>query len=486
MGHGDMKDPSPQTRQFRVGQDFAHFGGELLDVDPASIPPGWCERLVNARIGPRGMDIRERPGLTSRLSAPLTGVLVGLADEKAWSGGGADSTLGGRNTRIYFPSSVHNDADVGRAAELGRVLVLDSSLAQFLTLWRPVTAGARFFFQDTDGWVYTDEGAKVNGAAADAEIYFCRFKPAIVKADDHASGTAAYEASLERLARLAGTEAAGPLFYNQGLWSACRVGPYILVGRGGACTGAAFTDVPKVLRWDGRTFTTEYSLSDLSVVGTISTYVMPYQEGAVVVFSESSTPGGATDPTLFFARDSGGTYAALTTSATTDNNSVPRQWATYRNKLYIRMRVNGTNGRIVSYDGGSAITDERDASALGGAGTEYFVAGPVVLGAYLYYVWVDDLGGSRRYYLGRYDGTTWSDTYATIITADSEPASPAGFLVSQGSRLYFLYAPGSLTPVPKVYFANHSDLTAWALGGSYSGTFGWDTETHAAFGHAAV
>jgi hypothetical protein len=495
----------------RVGHDFANWQGVQDDPDPSTIPPGALAVGENIRIRARGKFISERPGVTQLNSTAMNGgaAIVGIYDERVWAGNAGDGLSSGRGVRLLTAAVTIPKTFEGQTYEgfytpgettygHGSIGAVDESLS---AVTQEVCRGSASrvygpMFMDQDGTVYCGLQELESGSYVP---YLASFKPTPVAT--RTDSLVSLQAAPAKLCRIPmsvlGTEP-----YYHSITSITRVGPYIFVGvTGYNNSSVALAGSPSggsaavVYRWDGKTLTSDHSVA--AVDGSfriLRTLLFPYGEILVASFFQAITYNQSTHE-LFKARAADGTWATITNSMTpaydaTHAHPLQRQndSKVYKDHLYIAggstyLNSSDIGGRIAKYDR-TSLTNARDvvddrmvADGLGGVHAG--VVGLAVVGEYLYYLHTQ-FRTSTGYvtYLGRYDGSSWTDKYATLYNSGGSPSGVQYMgvaLVRQNGKLYaVLQIPlGGSGVGGKIMGASESDLSTWNTVETPTTVYGW-------------
>lgn len=376
-----------------------------------------------------GTMLKNRDGLAKvNSSAAMTGSVMGVADDRAMGIGGG--TLAGVGTRWYY---LHYDG----------LSVYDSGLSTPMeyitsTVFNTEAGGgvcALIFFDD--GWVYYASNGVDGGST-----YLYRFRPGVVTGPTDTVGSV--QAEPEKVAVI-DADASTTTY----LTSMCKAGPYYYLGT----AHNVATDIvssPAVYKWDGKTVSLENStaLTD----GADHAVVATYRDRPVVMYNSAAGAAGAIIPTVRYKADDG-TWTGLTWP-TASTSFLVNATCEFKDKLWWagKEEASADDGQIYSLSG-TTITKEREITNTLDMNTGF--TGMVVSGGYLYFLYYKTAVGTI---LGRYDGTTWTNEYKTIV------ATGVGFLSCgplwvQGGRMYAKVGSDG-----KVYSAAVTDLGGtWTL-----------------------
>lgn len=167
----------------------------------------------------------------------------------------------------------------------------------------------------------------------------------------------------------------------------------------------------KVGRFDGL----NYTIEAIAVAGGVvcsPDAVGIYRENLIVGSSQ-----GLVGSPVFYRRDSATTYTSITSALPQFIPSTQSLMVEYKDSLYAAGLDNGgTGGKIMSYAGTSFATARTPAN---GGDTAESVFGVCVFNGFLYYLWKGSTGANwqRRIYVGKYDGSSWTDTEYSDLQA---------------------------------------------------------------------
>jgi hypothetical protein len=388
--------------RIRLGIDVPRARGVNTEVDPAALPPDQFRRLENVDFfGNRIINCKGLAKVNS--SSAMTGSVMGIADDRAMGiGGGAAAGIDGR---LYVTGA----SDVGVACYDP---MLNTSTELFATspyVGAPNESTA-IFFDALEGYVYLSRDS--------GKVW--RFRPGVVKSP--AGTVAASQATPEHVLTFPNVMSPLSLFVT----SMVRIGSLLYIA---TCT----TSNGYVYSFDGKTLTEvdTFSMSDAVVV---LTYLTKYRDRPVVFYCPSDNTSTVL-PTVRYRADTG-TWTAMTFPGSSGVELT--QACEYKDKLFISGHLDDTanEGKIWQVSG-TTITQVRSIANCQNSGIE----GIATDGAYLYYSYGTSVDNNR--YLGRYDNSSFSDTYATIDTSLS--AAGSGQLSFQGKYLYAITENGGGT-----------------------------------------
>jgi hypothetical protein len=490
---GEEKGKQDYT-SLRVGHDFPHWQGVQDDPDPSSLPPGALPVGENIRLKARGKYISERPGVTVLNSSAMTGAVVGIFDERVLAGVAGNGFPSGRGVRLLASvrglyrsdGSEASYAWVNSTPSTNGIGAVDESLSSTA---QGVLSGSSSqqwgpLFMDTDGTVYI---GLVELSGTSWIPYLCSFTPTPIRS--RTDPLVSFQAAPAKLCRIpmaalgtgaypvitSITRSAAYLYIAVTGWSDTQDGE---TGWSGLSAYPPYDTDAKVYRWDGKTISVEKTVTPIdSEPRVIKALLHPFGELLVASFNQERDYNEST-AIGWHVRNSAGTWSAITDSTSpavdaTHRHALPQRQcqAIYKDALYIgggagKATSGAMDARILKYDRTSLTTARRITGILGDPDDKSIlgVVGLQVVGEYLYYLHTQSASGeaTQNTYLGRFDGSSWSDTYATVVASAAPSARIALGMARQNGKLYAILALlDSLTFY--VYEASESALTSWSL-----------------------
>lgn len=381
--------------QIRFGLTVGDAEGINTERDAIAIKPEQFTSLIN--VDHKANRIKNRDGLAKvNSSAAMTGSVLGLADDRVMgTGGGVTNGVGRRWYYIGTLGLNSYDPSLGTPLEL----LTDTAYA--------VSTAPAFMFFD-DGWVYF-----ANASLDSGNTYLYRFRPGVIVGPSDT--VASVQAPPEKLTIIdADANTATHLA------SMCKAGPYYYIGSG-HMVATDIVSTATVYRWDGKTLTQEdtRSITELGDFAILATY----RDRPVVMYGSGVH---STEPVCKYKADSG-TWTALTWP-TAGVGFYVNATCEFKDKLWWAGHESDTAnaGQLYSLDG-TTITKEREITTTLTQNAGF--TGMVAYDGYLYFLYYKDATGV---YLGRYDGTTWTNEYK-LITATPTTSGP---LWIQGGKMW--------------------------------------------------
>jgi hypothetical protein len=201
-----------------------------------------------------------------------------------------------------------------------------------------------------------------------------------------------------------------------------------------------------VLSWDGTTVLADSG----SVFGGGVPRIIPFREDIY---------GAATH---IFRKRSGGTWSSISMPVGI-TSFVPNDWAVYKDVLYLvgYDHVGGNNNvsKIISFDG-TTLTDVRTPEAAG-FDSDGVMSCAVAFG-YLYFVCEFDGVGAV---LGRYDGTTWTDSHKNMSAAGVGSAVSKAYdmLPYRGDLAMLIKESTPVATVRLIRSSGNATSSSWTL-----------------------
>lgn len=444
-----------QRFSIRGGVDVPAFGGINKQEDPGAIADNQFQELIN--VSWKGTKFIDRPGLTKINSSAVDGEIGGLFDPTLSGGVGGDPELketlgpgspssctavtgyGTSNTRLYLVGS--------NACGSDPYVLYHFAADQSPTLQQ----------------IHFDPGHNSNndlspiGLSSDGETLWMT-----TGLFDDSANTMTYEIRV-LASRHFNTR---PVTLVSKTVSMVNVSPQAFPGLAGhavfqgdryfgtsATSNAANDTFIKVFRWDGQTLTEEDSVTIPSAATLAFGYSCApttFQEQLIVpicYIRPYSSSGFAPEyPDVIRKRTSAGVWSTLSLPASVTNFGAHfGRCAVYKGVLYIfgfgnKTDVHATNegGIVLSYDG-SSLSVAQTTIIAGSEGFQEAFRYPVVFDGYLYYLHTPS-GQGTNVYVGRYDGSSWNNTYKNLSEFPvSDPDHVTSMDVYQGKLVVSHY-----------------------------------------------
>jgi hypothetical protein len=400
----------------RLGIDVPRARGVNTEVDPAALPPDQFRRLENVDF--RGNRIVNRKGLAKvNSSGAMTGSVMGIADDRGNNGSGK---------RIYYIGIDENGLAIYDPSQTTTYEYVSTFPFSNVATGSLGSKNRMLFFDAKDGYVYfaKDDADTLSAASSSTKLY--RFRPGVVTSPGGSIATA--QAMPEPVFQFSPTYATDASIAADSMQ---RVGSLLYIGASEKLSAGGSAVDAYVYRYDGTTLTQEdtYSITDsVNLTAVIATY----RNRPVVLYATNSS----LYPPVVRYKDDAGTWQSIAWPG--GNGARFSSVCEYKDKLFVSGYTGTAFQGAIWQISGTTMTAVKTISSMTGLDG---IQGLATDGTYLYYTYY-----KTNFYMGRYDDSSFSDTYATVATAPFSNAEDSGPIVIQGKKLYTILTNNTTGP----------------------------------------
>jgi hypothetical protein len=471
----------------RAGIDLPRWRGKNKQDDPGGIGDDEFQELINIRH--KGTKLVNRPGLTRIHTTVLDGEVKGVFDPILFGGGGGDPELQ-EVAGVSDCSPVTGYGTSGaRLYVLGRDTCSpnDYILYHFAKDQSPKLQKLHLDPHDGDNHITHNGGYSIHNDGDSLCVMV---------------GGNTDNVSSMTMRRLSARHFGTPPVPVVNVTVARDLGDDTLDLLSGASDSVAFlgkryfgdstewgaattTLILNVWSFDGRNIVLEDTYtatpSHTNPPGAYGTALGQYREELLTAVAMERSVGAVSEyPDRIRKRTAGGTWSSLSLPAGVDDFAASfSRMAVYQDKLYIlghgvMPAAHATNigGIVLSWDG-SALAVAQNTISASSDGSSQALRCPVVFNGYLYYLH-SPAGANTTVYVGRFDGSSWTNTHKQLSTqfAVAAHSNVTSLDVYQGNLVATV--TNTSTGVNQIVMSPGTDTSGtWTSEFSYTGIQLW-------------